>query len=125
MTKMATSYIKTMTIISLHFFMLSSISRRSASSSAYQNYIDFYLNGKHIILKEGEFDPIESVADFLRSDKNKLYGTKIGCGEGGCGACTVVLSSYDPITKTVKHRPINSCLTPVGQLHHTSLKYLN
>ena len=110
-----------MTIISLHFFMLSSISKRFTSSTVYQNSIDFYLNGKHIILKEGEFDPIQSVADFLRSDKIKLFGTKIGCGEGGCGACTVVLSSYDPITKTVKHRPINSCLTPVGQLHHTSL----
>ena len=73
-----------MTIISLHFFMLSSVCGRTLSKTTYQNYIDFYLNGKRVILKEGEFDPIQSVADFLRSDKIKLYGTKIGCGEGGC-----------------------------------------
>ena len=50
-------------------------------------------------------DPTRSLASFLRSDLG-LTGTKIGCHEGGCGACTVLFTSpNDP-----KPVPINSCL---------------
>ena len=37
----------------------------------------------------------------------------MGCGEGGCGACTVVLSRYDVYRKKVVHRAVNACLFPV------------
>jgi len=37
--------------------------------------------------------PNQTLLDFLRSDVG-LTGTKLGCGEGGCGACTVLISRY-------------------------------
>ena len=42
-----------------------------------------------------------------------MSGTKLGCGEGGCGACTVMLSSYDKSTDSVTHRAVNACLFPL------------
>ena len=81
--------------------------------------IKFLLNGKLIELEEGKFDPTDSLVTFLRSEEINMKGTKRGCEEGGCGACTVIMSSYDPVFGRVKHRAINSCLMPIGNLHNT------
>ena len=40
-----------------------------------------------------------------------LTGTKLGCGEGGCGACTVMVSSWEQ--NKLQHRAINACLCPL------------
>ncbi|HKC13333.1 MAG TPA: (2Fe-2S)-binding protein [Vicinamibacteria bacterium] len=48
--------------------------------------------------------PFKRLIDVLREDFG-LTGTKEGCGEGECGACTVLLDG----------RPANSCLIPVSQ----------
>ena len=40
-----------------------------------------------------------------------LTGTKLGCAEGGCGACTVMVS-HQAETKLV-HRSVNACLCPL------------
>ncbi|GAA5483889.1 xanthine dehydrogenase molybdopterin binding subunit [Haloferula sargassicola] len=53
--------------------------------------------------------PHRSVLDFLR--ENRLTGTKCGCNEGDCGACTILLleSNRSP-------RAINACITPALSL---------
>lgn len=40
-----------------------------------------------------------------------LSGTKLGCGEGGCGACTVMLSKYDRLQNKIVY-PL-----PAGTIH--------
>ena len=42
-----------------------------------------------------------------------LSGTKLGCGEGGCGACTVMVSHWDRTRGEAVHRAVNACLCPV------------
>lgn len=68
----------------------------------------FYLNGTKIEL--GNPNPQWMLLDFIRS-QHGLKGTKLGCGEGGCGACTVVLQVLDtnPVTHgRVKHIAVNA-----------------
>ena len=63
--------------------------------------IDLTLNGRQVSLRVG---PADRLLDVLRYDLG-LTGTKEGCGEGECGACTVHLDGL----------PVNSCLVPAWQ----------
>ena len=58
-----------------------------------------------------EFEPNEILLDWIR-DKRKLKGTKEGCAEGDCGACSILIS---PI-QGGKFTPANSCLLKLGQI---------
>ncbi|KAL1925143.1 uncharacterized protein VTP21DRAFT_26 [Calcarisporiella thermophila] len=69
----------------------------------------FYLNGTPVTLENP--DPDTTLLQYVRSVG--LTGTKLGCAEGGCGACTVVVSSYDRVEKTIKHCSVNACLAPL------------
>ncbi|KAL9586828.1 MAG: hypothetical protein Q9212_000646 [Teloschistes hypoglaucus] len=70
----------------------------------------FYLNGAKVTLDE-DLDPEVTLLEYLRGIG--LTGTKLGCAEGGCGACTVVVSQYNPTTKGIYHASVNACLAPL------------
>ena len=62
----------------------------------------FVLNGKRA---DVDAPPLKRLLDVLREDCG-LTGTKEGCGEGECGACTVLLDGA----------PVNSCLVPLAHV---------
>jgi aerobic-type carbon monoxide dehydrogenase small subunit (CoxS/CutS family) len=51
-----------------------------------------------------DIEPARNLLSVLRDDLD-LYGSKYGCGEGRCGACTVLLDG----------QPVRSCITRVGE----------
>ena len=69
--------------------------------------IEFQVNGESRRL---EVFPMARLLDVLREDLH-LTGTKEGCGEGECGACTVKLNG----------EIVNSCLVPVAQVAGASI----
>jgi xanthine dehydrogenase/oxidase len=76
--------------------------------------VSFYLNGQHVTIDDPRPDLL--LIDYLRSPPVGLTGAKKACGEGGCGACTVILSRWDAAAQRVRHASINSCLRPVCAL---------
>ncbi|KAI9595521.1 xanthine dehydrogenase [Syncephalis fuscata] len=69
----------------------------------------FYVNGTRVQLDNP--DPDLTLLQYLRHAGFK--GTKLGCGEGGCGACTVMISSYNATNDCINHIPVNACLAPL------------
>ena len=75
--------------------------------------LDFFVNGEAVSL---EVEPQRRLLDILREDLG-LTGTKEGCAEGECGACTVMLDDL----------AVHSCLTLAAQLqgrHVTTIEGL-
>ena len=70
--------------------------------------VEFVLNGARA---DAEVEPGERLLDVLRRVFT-LTGTKEGCGEGECGACTVLLEG----------EPVLSCLVPVFQAHGRTVR---
>ncbi|GAB3219835.1 molybdopterin-dependent oxidoreductase [Algoriphagus aestuariicola] len=84
-----------------------------------ENTVSFFLNGKQVTLKNPA--PDLHLLDYLRSESVGLIGAKKGCGQGGCGACTVILSTWDGENQKADHKSINSCLRPVCALGGMSI----
>ncbi|HYR46541.1 MAG TPA: (2Fe-2S)-binding protein [Thermoanaerobaculia bacterium] len=68
----------------------------------------FTLNGKNVDVRA---HPMKRLLDVLR-EECELTGTKEGCGEGECGACTILLDG----------EPVNSCLIPFAQARGATVK---
>jgi aldehyde oxidoreductase len=66
------------------------------------NQIDFVLNGKPI---QVEIDGSETLLDVIRQ-RMRLTGTKLGCGKGDCGACSVMVDGA----------VINACIYPAMKI---------
>ncbi|MEN8222664.1 MAG: FAD binding domain-containing protein [Acidobacteriota bacterium] len=84
--------------------------------------INFILNNEDICV---EMDPGSSTLRFLREDKG-LTSVKTGCGEGECGACTIVLGTRE--NGKMKYKNVASCLLPLGELngkHVVTLEGIN
>jgi xanthine dehydrogenase small subunit len=84
--------------------------------------IEFILNDHKIITDKPSG---ALLLDFIRLDKS-LPGTKIGCREGDCGACTVLVGTLR--NNFVEYRQVTSCLTPLVNVqgnHVVTIEGLN
>jgi xanthine dehydrogenase small subunit len=77
--------------------------------------LSFVLNG---IPASTDSSPTSAVLDLIRREWN-LTGTKEGCREGDCGACTVLLGRRTGAG--IRYLAVNSCILPVGELRGAHL----
>ncbi len=76
------------------------------------NSIRFLLNGQIVCVTTD--DPHMSLLQYIR-EQAALCGTKEGCAEGDCGACTLVVGKI--IDGEVKYRALNACILLLAQIH--------
>ncbi len=85
--------------------------------------IRFVLNGKDISIPDVAAD--QTLLDFLRLDR-RLTGTKEGCAEGDCGACTVLVGRLSGTG--LHYEPVNACirfLASVDGCHVVTVEHLS
>jgi len=75
--------------------------------------VTFAVNGSTVTVPNPA--PSVKLIEYLRYSAG-ISGSKIGCGEGGCGACMVVLSHSDPKTGQVRQFATNACLHPLASM---------
>src|SRR6266550_1243616 len=87
------------------------MARQKSKTASLQGAVRFALDGDIVTLDD--VDPTRTVLQYLREDLGRT-GTKEGCAEGDCGACTVVVGELK--NGSVRFRAINSCIQFVPTL---------
>jgi len=85
--------------------------------------IRFLLNGEIVRLEEAA--ATDTLLDFLRIER-RLTGTKEGCAEGDCGACTVLAGRLEG--GQLHYEPVNACIRLLASLdgcHVVTVEYLS
>ncbi|PNT76760.1 hypothetical protein BRADI_1g52740v3 [Brachypodium distachyon] len=78
----------------------------------------FALNGRRYEVVDA--DPSTTLLEFIRT-RTPFKGTKLGCGEGGCGACVVLIAKYNPTKDQVTEFSASSCLTLLYNINFCSV----
>jgi xanthine dehydrogenase small subunit len=78
--------------------------------------ICFLLDGERIEVEVT--DPTRTLLQYLREDLRRV-GSKEGCAEGDCGACTVVVA--EPLADALRYRAVNACIQFLPTLHGKAL----
>jgi xanthine dehydrogenase small subunit len=92
-------------------------------ATAVRSEIRFILNSKVVHL--GDVSPTLTLLDYLRLEK-QLTGTKEGCAEGDCGACTVLIGRLG--SNGLVYEGVNACIRFVGSLdacHVVTVEHLS
>ncbi|KAJ9676130.1 hypothetical protein PVL29_024905 [Vitis rotundifolia] len=88
------------------------------SESTVNNSLVFAVDGKRF--EVSTIHPSTTLLEFLRSH-TRFKGAKLSCGEGGCGACVVLVSKHNPVLDQVDDFTVSSCLTLLCSINGCSI----